>query len=137
MIVKCKSCEYEFKTYPSTNQKYCSRKCRANGLCNNENDFWVKVEKSPGCWVWNASLMRRGYGVYTFRLGHKQPKQRYRAHRFAWELINGPIPDGFMVCHSCDNKKCVRPDHLFLGTAKDNTQDALLKNRGVGKHINN
>lgn len=89
-----------------------------------EDRFWEKVEKTDGCWNFSANRKGKGY----FRLG--LPGERHvSAHRFSYEIAFGPIPDGLWVLHHCDNPKCVRPDHLFLGTAKDNTQDALNKGR--------
>lgn len=87
--------------------------------------FWPKVRKGGGCWEWTAS-MSHGYG--QIGVGGKSGRPHH-AHRVAWELTNGAIPAGLFVCHHCDNKKCVRPDHLFLGTAKDNNQDRARKGR--------
>jgi len=80
------------------------------------------VEIGEGCWNWTAALVW-GYGAF------QHDNRRYRAHRLAYELTHGSIPDGLFVCHSCDNNKCVRPSHLFLGTAKDNNYDKILKGR--------
>lgn len=93
-----------------------------------EARFWAKVHKHPGdgCWVWTASVIRSGYG----RFGLQGAGARtVGAHRFSFELANGPIPDGMCICHRCDNPKCVRPSHLFLGSFSDNTRDAINKGR--------
>lgn len=77
-----------------------------------------------GCWEWQASSRNdRGYGAILVEC---RPRM---AHRVAWEVWNGPIPDGLNVLHRCDNRRCIRPDHLFLGTHLDNMQDAVTKER--------
>jgi len=76
------------------------------------------------CWSWTGSKDRNGYGVF----GHHRNKQ-LRAHRAAYEFHVGAIPTGMFVCHSCDNPSCINPKHLFVGTAKDNTQDMIKKQR--------
>jgi hypothetical protein len=85
--------------------------------------FWLFVDKSDGCWEWRGFCVPDGYG----RL--KNDGKQLKAHRVSWELHNGPIPDGMWVLHHCDNRKCVRPDHLFLGTHQDNMDDMTTKGR--------
>lgn len=88
--------------------------------------FWSKVAKSDGCWQWTATLSTSGYG----KIGvGPHGAGVLHAHRVSWELHFGPIPDGLWVLHHCDNRPCVRPDHLFLGTVIDNMQDAVGKGR--------
>jgi hypothetical protein len=87
--------------------------------------FWSKVEKGPECWEWKAGASSHGYG------GFKVAGQLLRAHRVAWELTYGPIPEGMVVCHRCDNPSCVRPDHLFIGTVADNNRDRSAKGRSA------
>ena len=84
-----------------------------------------KTERLPwsGCWIWMGTTLPHGYGTITL-----DKRKRY-THRVAWECSNGPIPDGLRVCHRCDTPQCVNPAHLFIGTAKDNTQDSVAKGR--------
>ncbi len=84
--------------------------------------FWLKVEKTSRCWNWIAATNGVGYGVISagaMRL----------AHRIAWTMKNGAIPRGMFVLHRCDNPRCVRPSHLFLGTQADNMRDMREKGR--------
>ena len=93
-----------------------------------EERFWEKVDKSDECWVWTGYRNRQGYGNFSVR-GENNTFTSTRAHRYAWQLVNGDIPTGMFVCHRCDTPSCVRPDHMFLGTQKDNLRDAVAKGR--------
>ena len=88
-----------------------------------EHRFWSHVQKTDDCWIWTASRVG-GYGRMWLA-----ENVRILAHRLSWLIHNGTIPVGKRVLHKCDNPPCVRPDHLFLGTMKDNIQDALRKKR--------
>ena len=90
----------------------------------------VMPEPNSGCWLWTGS--RRGTRPYgQFRMGAVGGYQMVSAHRAAYELYRGPILDGLYVLHRCDVGACVTPAHLFLGTAKDNSDDKLRKERQV------
>lgn len=85
--------------------------------------FWTKVDKSGECWLWTGA---RKHGNY----GHLSLNGRFvGAHRVAYFLVHGIDPQALAVCHHCDNPPCVRPDHLFLGTIRDNHQDMIQKGR--------
>lgn len=94
-----------------------------------ETHFWTKVRKTDSCWEWTAArgwnngVPNSGYGQYNVH------RKGVYAHRYAWEITNGPIPEKTLVLHKCDNPICVRPDHLFLGTHNDNMADMTMKGR--------
>jgi len=91
--------------------------------------FWAKVavKESNECWEWLAGKDKDGYG--RFRYG----KQKARANKVAWEITNGSIPTGRLICHTCNNPKCVNPNHLYLGTHKSNVDDR--QNSGNGYYL--
>lgn len=84
----------------------------------------VVLDEESNCWVWTACKNSDGYG--HFGVGPSTPG---KAHRVSYELFRGPIPDGQMVCHKCDNPSCVNPEHLFLGSGQDNMDDRQAKGR--------
>lgn len=92
-----------------------------------EERFWSRVRKTENCWLWTGYIQdktqRGGYGAL------KVNGKCQRAHRFSYELHYGSIPPGLVVMHKCDKPPCVRPDHLMLGTPKDNVHDAMHKGR--------
>lgn len=89
--------------------------------------FWqkVKIEKENECWLWLAAKTAKGYGYFWV----DSERKSVNAHRVSWEIKNGPVPEGMLVCHNCDTPACVNPEHLFLGTAKDNMDDMVSKDR--------
>lgn len=91
-----------------------------------EERLWAKVTKTEMCWLWTGAKTALGYGVIG--AGSRGTGVR-KAHRVAWESVNGPVPEGLCVLHKCDVPACVNPDHLFVGTLKDNYDDMRSKHR--------
>ena len=91
------------------------------GIKLTQDDFWGLIDKTDTCWLWKGPRIPAnvGYGYFSYHL----------AHRVMWEIENGVIPKGKLICHSCDNPPCVNPSHLFIGTQKDNMRDASQKHR--------
>lgn len=87
--------------------------------------FFLRVDKTPTCWLWIGTKYSNGYGDFS----PSAKKRHILAHRFSFQTHYGEIPPGLQVCHKCDVRHCVRPDHLFLGTAKDNLHDMAAKGR--------
>lgn len=94
-----------------------------------EKRFWSYVDKSGHCWLWGGAKEKHGYGYFGFR-GRIQ-----KAHRVAYLLTFGAIPDGMNVCHHCDNPSCCRPEHLFIGTQKNNVDDMIRKGRYRNRNL--
>ena len=112
MIKFCEICNKMFEN--KSNEKECSVKCR----------FLNRIEITEECWIWKGNLnLRSGYGLIRDGLKTKL------AHRLSYEIFKGSIENRKCVCHSCDNKLCVNPFHLWVGSYSDNIQDALFKKR--------
>lgn len=139
----CCVCGKEFHKKPRDiargRGQYCSLPCHMSGRVSKNAEarlqetredialrFWAKVEKGDGCWLWVGSKQSGGYGSFT----NNQVSQI--ASRAAYQLIHGDIPSDLQVCHRCDNPPCCNPAHLFLGTNKENAQDAAKKGRMRG-----
>jgi hypothetical protein len=135
----CEKCKKYFVSHRSATkpiQRFCSLKCRGKlggrkklteeqKIQNLKLNFEKHVIRKNGCWEWNGRLFSTGYPIMTIL--HKKGVQT--GHRASWVIHKGKIPEGLFVCHTCDNKECTNPEHLFLGTHKENTLDMVTKNR--------
>lgn len=92
-----------------------------------EERFWSKVRKSDGCWEWTGAITSRGYGSFSVN------GKTLGAHIVSLSLSGITVPKGMCACHHCDNKKCVRVDHIFVGSYSDNLND--LVNKGLHHHV--
>src|SRR5665213_770489 len=136
---KAKSCGCSLRTQFICVVVGCGKRAHSRSLCNRHykrskietnTSFDLReriaiktMRHANGCLEWTGTIGQAGYGQTTWQ------GRKYHAHRLAWERARGPIPAGMLVCHKCDNRKCVDIEHLFLGTQKDNIQDAIAKGR--------
>lgn len=107
-------------------RRFCSVECYNSTISTQETAEWImsRVTKvGNGCWVWNGSKTLKGYGRTNFQ-GRKS-----HAHRVSYKIFHGPIPEGLVIMHSCDNPPCCNPAHLSAGTHRDNVHDAIAKGR--------
>lgn len=122
LTTECIQCGQDFKVSASQlrkGKKLCSRTCTNDYKKTPAYRFWRFVQKTEKCWIWLGTT-RRGYGRCGVNI---------QAHRYSYELHKGTIPDGLKVLHTCDTPSCVNPDHLYVGTNKDNSQDAVRRGR--------
>lgn len=128
--IKC-SCEFcgvdfykSLHDIKRTPRNFCSRKCSGKFKAKrNTDNFYTRCEKTQTCWNWTGNLNMHGYGYAMFK------GKVWIAHRYSYFLSKGDIPEGMEVLHSCDNRKCVNPDHLSIGTHMDNMIDMIRKGR--------
>ena len=147
----CEGCGATFFTYPSRVAqgiaKTCSYACTGvvmarRAQLRTADRFWANVDKDGPvpehrselgpCWIWRGRIGSDGYGDFFQGSKIDNSRRSVGAHRYSWVLHFAQIPDGLWVLHRCDNRSCIRPSHLFLGTAANNTADMMAKGRGGG-----
>lgn len=105
---------------------FCSRRCSQFRREPLAERFWRFVQKTDGCWLWTGSTSKEGYGKLS---GGNRGASPLVASRVSWLLHFGPVPEGMHILHACDTPSCVRPNHLFPGTAATNARDMVSKGR--------
>lgn len=129
-MLNCEKCKKLFKPIRK-GRRFCSKKCsnpfNSPKATDPKTRFWKFVNKTNSCWNWTGSLSN-GYGQIMQRINRNKSVKLF-AHRLSYEMNVGNICNNLHVCHSCDNRKCVRPSHLWLGTAKENIRDCIKKGR--------
>lgn len=124
--VECETCGTPFQTRgDNLERRFCSKRCIRHDLVNWKSRFLPKIQRDFECWEWQGKRGRHGYG--RFKIKGKE----YFAHRLAYELEYGPVPEGMGVLHHCDNPPCCNPSHLFIGTQADNVSDMMNKERDL------
>lgn len=114
--VKCRTCASSFET-DVYREKFCSPECKLL--------YRVNRQAPGGCWEWGRSFANSGYGVLNVN------QKIVLAHRLSYEYFVSPIPDGHFICHRCDNRSCINPNHLFSGLHADNMRDMAQKGRAA------
>jgi len=132
----CLTCGVSFIEKRSESNKQWASRLYCGIKCNNSSKERFtcifermdrRVLKTDGCWGWSGSVDGHGYGTLSNRMGSKYSPEKL--HRVSYEKYFGKIPEGFYICHKCDNPICSNPDHLFIGTQKDNMKDCSRKGR--------